>query len=338
MKRFTANLFILLLIGCENPGSKFTYPETIKIDHVDVYHGQEVADPYRWLEDDMSHETGEWVEAQNKVTFRYLNKIRFRKKLKRRIESLVNYERISAPFKEGAFEYFYRNTGLQNHSVVYRSQIDSDDKPEVFLDPNTFSDDGTVALRGMSFTQDGSLATYMITEGGSDWRKIIVINAKTKAIIEDTLIDVKFSGVSWRGNDGFYYSSYDNPKDGSALSAKTQHHKLYYHSLGSAQSQDILIYGGEKEPNRYISGFVTEDQNYLVIYASQNTSGNHVYVRDLRQSDSPLIQLQDDYFADCGVVDNNGSTFYLRTNIDAPNYRLVSVNLENPNQSAWKWR
>ncbi len=330
MKRFYAGFFIILLVGCQNSGAKFNYPETKKVDHVDVYHGQEVADPYRWLEDDMSPETAEWVEAQNKVTFKFLNKIRFRQKLKRRIEKLNDYEKIGAPFKEGNYEYFYKNTGLQNHSILYRFPKGSKEEPEVFLDPNTFSEDGTVAMRGVSFTKDGSLATYMITEGGSDWRKVIVINVETKEMIEDTLIDVKFSGVSWRKNDGFYYSSYDNPKSTSALSAKTHLHKLYYHKLGTPQSSDKLVYGGEAQPNRYIGGYVTEDQNYLVISAAQNTSGNQLYVKDLNDPNSELVRLQDDYFARCRVVDNEGDTFYLSTNIGAPNYRLVKTTHSNP--------
>ncbi|MEA1881093.1 MAG: prolyl oligopeptidase family serine peptidase [Candidatus Marinimicrobia bacterium] len=332
MKRFYASLLILIFIGCQNTGSQFSYPHTNKIDHVDVYHGQKVADPYRWLEDDMSPETADWVTAQNRVTFKYLNKIRFRQKLKRRIEELNDYEKVGAPFKEGGYEYFYKNTGLQNHSILYRTLIDSDDDPEAFLDPNTFSEDGTVALRGVSFTKDASLATYMITEGGSDWRKIIVINTETREILEDTLIDVKFSGVSWRGNDGFYYSSYDNSKNTSALSAKTQLHKLFFHKLGTAQSEDKLIYGGEKQPNRYIGGYVTEDQDYLVISAAQNTSGNQIYVKNLNDPASELVQLQDDYLARCRVVNNDGGRFYLYTNIEAPNYRMVSLSLSKPSE------
>ena len=218
------------------------------------------------------------------------------------------------------------------HSIVYRQPVGNSEKPEVFLDPNKFSKDGTVALRGLSFSEDASLATYMITEGGSDWRKILVIDVETQKIIEDTLKDVKFSGVSWRGNKGFYYSSYDNPKDKSALSAKTQLHKLYYHRLGTSQSADQLVYGGEKHPNRYISGYVTEDQNYLVISASQNTSGNQIYVMDLNNPNQTIVQLEDDYFSRCSVVDNDGNKFFLYTNIDAPKYRLISVKLNRPSK------
>ena len=320
------------MVGCQNNVQQINYPDTRESDHVDIYHGVEVADPYRWLEDDMSDETANWVKTQNKSTFRYLNKIRFRRKLEKRIKSLNNYEKVGAPFKEGEYEYFYKNTGLQNHSIVYRQPVGNSEKTEVFLDPNKFSKDGTVALRGLSFSEDASLATYMITEGGSDWRKILVIDVETQKIIEDTLKDVKFSGVSWRGNKGFYYSSYDNPKDKSVLSAKTQLHKLYYHKLGTLQSADQLVYGGEKQPNRYISGYVTEDQNYLVISASQNTSGNQIYVMDLNSPNQTIVQLEDDYFSRCSVVDNDGNKFFLYTNIDAPNYRLISVKLNRPSK------
>ena len=332
-KNIIAICFVMVVIGCD---TAIDYPETNKIPHSDFYHGIEISDPYRWLEDDMSDETGEWVAAQNKVTSKFLNKIGFRKKLERRIKKLNDYEKIGAPFKEGDYEYFYKNSGLQNHSVVYRTRIGSSQDPEVFIDPNTFSDDGTVALRGLSFTKDGSLLAYMITEGGSDWRKIIVMNTDTKEVIGDTLKDVKFSGLSWKNNDGFYYSSYDNPSEEnkSELSAKTQYHKMYYHKLNSTQSEDKLVYGGEKEPNRYVSGGVTEDQNYLQIYAGQNTSGRQLYIKDLITPNSKPVKIQGDYFARADVLYNKKRTFYLFTNIDAPNGRIVSVNLSEPN--IWK--
>ncbi len=332
----------LFVISCQTATNDtvnrdFTYPETKKIDHVDTYHGVEVPDPYRWLEDDLADDTKAWVTAQNEVTFGYLNSIPFKAELQSRIEKLNDYEKISAPFKEGDYEYFYKNDGLQDHSVVYRTPV-GDDKatPEVFLDPNTFSKDGTVALRGIIFTEDGTLSAHMITEGGSDWRKIIVMDVKEKRILEDTLMDVKFSGVSWRGNEGFYYSSYDKPKGESELSAKTQHHKLYYHQLGTPQSRDAVVFGGEKQPNRYVGGGITTDNNYLIISAAQNTSGAQMYVKDLNNPSGPLIQIQDDYFARCNYVANEGTTFYFNTNIGAPNYRLVKVDLNNPDQKNWK--
>lgn len=333
-----APLFALFLVACGGGSveKQSAYPETRKSNHVDIYHGQEVKDPYRWLEDDNSMETGDWVTAQNVVTRGYLDEIPFRNKIKERLEVLYNYERVSAPFKEGGYEYFYKNTGLQNHSVLYRSRIGSDEPPELFLDPNTFSEDGTVALRGVSFTKDGSLAGYLISEGGADWRKIIVIDTETKEIIGDTLVDVKFSGLSWKGNEGFFYSSYVHPQSGTLLSGKTEYHSLFYHKLRTSQSKDVQIFGGMENPNRYVSGYVTEDQQYLVISAAQNTSGNQIYVKSLENGEAPLIQLQDDYFARCGVVDNEGTTFYLYTNIDAPMSRLISVDLDNPRESAWR--
>ena len=336
LKKIIRNTFIILfgmLWSCE---TSIQYPETKKITHSDFYHGIEVSDPYRWLEDDMSKETGEWVKSQNKVTSKFLGKIGFRKKLERRIKKLNDYEKIGAPFKEGDYEYFYKNSGLQNHSVVYRTRIGADENPEVFIDPNTFSKDGTVALRGLSFTKDGSLLAYMITEGGSDWRKIIVMNTKTKEIIGDTLKDVKFSGLSWKNNDGFFYSSYDNPSEEnkSELSAKTQYHKLYFHQLNTPQAQDKLVYGGNKQPNRYVSGSVTEDQRYLAIYAGQNTSGRQLYIQDLGVPGSKPIKIQGDYFARASVITNKNKTFYLYTNIEAPNGRIVSVDLSRPN--IWK--
>jgi prolyl oligopeptidase len=331
---------IVLMVACKSSDSnpaKMEYPVTAKSEQVDTFFGEPVADPYRWLENDTSKTTGEWVAAQNKVTFDYLDKISWRPMLKKRLESLINYERISAPFFEGKFEYYYKNTGLQNHSVLYRKpKGNKDATPEVYLDPNSFSKDGTIGLSDVSFTKDGSLTAHQITEGGSDWRKVIVMDVNKKTIIEDTLKDVKFSGLSWYKNEGFYYSSYDHPKDGSVLSAKTQFHKLYYHRLGTPQSSDKLVYGGEKQPNRYIGGGVTEDMHYLVISVAQNTSGNKIYIQDLTNDKSPLVQFNDDYEKEINYVENDGSRFYFSTNIDAPNYRVFAADLSKPQKENWK--
>lgn len=332
----------ILAIACQSekattPKAPIQYPTTQKVDHVDTYHGVEVADPYRWLEDDRSEETGEWVKAQNDVTFGYLKNIPFKTDLQSRIEKLNDYEKISAPFKEGAYEYFYKNDGLQDHSIVYRTKIEeTDGEPEIFLNPNEFSADGTTALRGILFTKDGTLSAHMITEGGSDWRKAIIMDVASKKVLEDTLVDIKFSGISWKGNEGFYYSSYDKPKDGSTLSGKTQYHKLYYHKLGTPQSNDQLIFGGEKQPNRYVGGGITNDEKYLIVSAAQNTSGNQLYLKDLSKPNSDFVLVQDDYLATANYTDNVGSKFYFYTNIDAPNYRLVSVDFNNPTQENWK--
>ena len=218
----------------DNEQGIFNYPKTVKGNVVDEYFDTRVPDPYRWLEDDMSHETGEWVLAQNKVTQNYLSVIPYREKIRDRIESLWNYEKVGAPFEEGRFTYFYKNEGLQNQYVVYR--IARDGQTEVFLDPNSFSGDGTTSLSSLSFSQDGSLAAYSISEAGSDWRKILVIDAVTKEAIEEPIVDVKFSGIAWKGQEGFYYSSYDKPQ-GSELSAKTDQHKLYFHQLGTSQKR-----------------------------------------------------------------------------------------------------
>jgi len=340
LTKYSLFLFVILIsFSCQTESnvkdmkiSPLEYPTIKKTDHIDTYHGVDVPDPYVWLEDDKSDETAAWVKSQNDVTFGLLDKVDFRKNLENRIEELLDYERISAPFVEGDYEYYYLNEGLQDHSVVYRNKIGEEDKPsEVFIDPNGFSEDGTTALRGIFFTEDGSLAAHMITEGGSDWRKIIVRDAVTKEVMEDTLIDVKFSGLSWLGKEGFYYSSYDNDEATSELSAKTQHHKLYYHKLGTNQSTDQLVYGGAAQPNRYISGYVTEDQKYLVVSAAQNTSGNRVYVRRI-SGDSQWILLQEDYLKTLDYLDNEGEDFYFSTNIDAPNYRVVKINLSKPKQ------
>jgi prolyl oligopeptidase len=310
------------------------YPTTKKVDTVDTYFGIAVKDPYRWLENDRSEETAAWVKAQNKLTFSYLAKIPYRETLKKRLKKLWNYEKYSAPFKEGDYTYFYKNDGLQNQYVVYRQKEGGE--PEVFLDPNTFSEDGTTSLSGLTFSKNGNIAAYSISEGGSDWRKVIVMDAITKEIKGDTLIDIKFSGLSWKGNDGFFYSSYDKPK-GSELSAKTDQHKLYYHKLGTSQQEDALIFGGtEAQKNRYVSGYVTEDDRFLVISAATSTSGNKLFVKDLQNPASTLITIQDNYDSDTYVMYNVGSKLYLVTNLKAPNKRIVTVEASNPTVENWK--
>ncbi|WP_242457828.1 prolyl oligopeptidase family serine peptidase [Pedobacter sp. BS3] len=310
------------------------YPQTKKEPVTDTYFGTAVSDPYRWLEDDRSAETKAWVQAENKVTQHYLEAIPYRQDIKKRLETLWNYEKYSAPFKESKYTYFYKNDGLQNQAVLYR-QVD-DGEPEVFLDPNTFSADGTTSLAGISFTKDGSLAAYQLSEGGSDWRKVIVIKTGDKAIVGDTLIDVKFSDIAWHGNDGFYYSSYDKPKEGSQLSGMTQHHKLYYHKLGTSQREDKLVFGGETTPRRYIGAWLTEDQRFLAITAANSTSGNELYIRDLSKPGSPIVPVITGFDTNNELVDNQGSTLYIYTNLNAPNYRLVTVDAANPGQQNWK--
>jgi len=311
---------------------KINYPNTVKDNTKDTYFGTEITDPYRWLENDRSKETAEWVKAENQVTFDYLSRIPFRDAIKARMEKLWNYERISAPFTEGNFTYYYKNNGLQNQSILYRKN--SNGKEEIFLDPNTFSKDGTTSLSAVRFTKKGELAAYMISEGGSDWGKIIIMDAVTKKLLGETIENVKFSGIAWKGTDGFYYSTYEKP-EGSLLSAMTDEHKLYYHKLGTPQKADKVIFGkGIKR--RYISGYLTEDERFLVINAANSTSGGELYLSDLTKSSGEIITMSDNFNSDSHVINNEGTTLYISTNYNAPNTRVVTVDAAHPQQANWK--
>lgn len=309
------------------------YPQTEKIDHVDNYFGVDVQDPYRWLEDDLSDKTKAWVTAQNEVTQHYLSQIPFRDAIKSRLEKLWNFERYSAPFTEGEYTYFYKNDGLQNQAVLYRRKGDGPE--EVFLDPNKFSADGTTSLAGISFNKDGSLVAYQISEGGSDWRKVIVLNTEDKSMVGDTLIDVKFSGLAWQGNEGFYYSSYDKPAEGSALSAMTDQHKLYFHKLNTDQASDELVFGGTQTPRRYIGAGLTEDQRFLVITAANTTSGNELYIKDLEDPNSQFVAIVNNFDKNHYVLDNDGSKLIIYTELDAPNGRIVTADISAPQPANW---
>ncbi|WP_264552621.1 prolyl oligopeptidase family serine peptidase [Flavobacterium sp. N2038] len=327
--------FLLMAIttaGISFGQNKIQYPETKKGETVDVYFDTKVSDPYRWLEDDKSDETGAWVKAENKVTYGYLDQIPFREELKKRMEKLWNYEKIGAPHTEGKFTYYSKNNGLQNQSVVYRK--DKSGKEEVFLDPNTFSKDGTTSLGGLDFCKDGSKAAYSISEGGSDWRKVILIDVVSKKVLEDTLVDIKFSGVSWHGNEGFYYSSYDKPK-GSELSAKTDQHKLYFHKLGTSQKEDKVIFGADQK-RRYVGGYVTEDSHYLVITAANSTYGNELYIKDLTKPNSPIVTIVDNFNSSNSIIETEGTKLFIETDFNAPNGRVVSVDANNPKPENWK--
>ena len=265
------------------------------------------------------------------MTFDFLNQIPIKNSLTKRLTEIWNYEKLSAPFKRGDYTYFYKNVGLLNQYVVYREK---DNKEEVFLDPNSFSDDGTVSLSSLSFSPDGSLAAYSTSEGGSDWRSVIVIDALTKEIIEDTLVDIKFSGISWKGNEGFYYASYDKP-EGSELSAMTDQHKLYFHQLGTPQSDDKVVFGAT-EKYRYVWGGVSEDGRFLTISASTSTSGNKLFIKDLNQENSSIINIVNDYDSDSYVLHNEGDLLYIVTNRNAPNKKVVTVSFQNPQVEYWQ--
>ena len=309
------------------------YPETKKNIVVDTIFGTRVIDNYRWLEDDRSKETESWVKSQNEVTFDYLSKIPYREKLKNHLLELWNYEKIGAPFKEGDYTYFYKNNGLQNQYVLYRKK---EAKETIFLDPNTFSVNGTTSLGSLSFSKNGDTVAYSISEAGSDWRKIIIMDVESKIIREDTLVDVKFSGISWYKNEGFYYSSYDKPS-GSELSAKTDKHKLYYHKLGTSQNEDRVIYGDKtSEKHRYVGGYVTEDSQYLLVSASASTSGNKLFIKNLGVENSKLVALIDDFSSDTYLAQNHQSKLYLVTNFNAPNKKVVTVDAKSPSVENWE--
>jgi prolyl oligopeptidase len=300
----------------------------------DNYFGTEVADPYRWLEDDTSAETAEWVQQQVRLTKSYLSKIPFRDAIKKRYENLFNYEKYSAPFKEGGYTYYYKNTGLQNHSVLYR-ETPGDAEPELFLDPNTFSKDGTTSLASIHFTKDGSMAAYLISEGGSDWTKMIIINAADKTQVGDTMLNIKFSGASWKGNDGFYYSTYDRPTEGSFLAGKTDNHKVYYHRLGTKQSEDELIFG-DTIKRRYAGGYVTENQKWLIISVAEATYGNELYIQDITKPGTPLLPLVTGMKNAYHVIDADDQFFYIQTDENAPNGKVMVAPVNDPRPANWK--
>ncbi len=343
-------LFILLtgvaLLAACNDGPQSTnlnfktidvkYPATKKDTAVvDNYFGTIVADPYRWLENDTSAETGAWVKAQNEVTQNYLKQIPFRDAIAKRYEDLFNYEKYSAPTREGDFIYYSKNSGLQNQSVMYREPVNGGDT-EVFLDPNSFSKDGTTSLSGINFSKDGSLAAYNISEGGSDWQKIIIVDAATKKQLGDTMQDIKFSSASWKGNDGFFYSTYDRPKQGSFLAGVTDKHKLFYHKIGTTQKEDVLIYDGAGQSKRYISGGVTEDGKWLIISGANATYGNELHVMDLTNPTATIVALVTDMKNQHGIIESDENNFYIQTDRNAPTSKLVTVAVSNPAEANWK--
>jgi prolyl oligopeptidase len=336
---------ICLLAACSNNTASnvantkpidVKYPVTKKDTTVkDDYFGTIVTDPYRWLENDTSAETGSWVKAENEVTENYLNKIPFRAAIAKRYEDLFNYEKFSAPTQQGDYIYYHKNSGLQNQSVLYREKL-TGGAAEMFLDPNTFSKDGTTSLSGIFFSKDGSLAAYNISEGGSDWQKIIVMDAIGKKQLGDTMLDIKFSGASWKGNEGFFYSTYERPKQGSFLAGVTDKHKLFYHKLGTAQKEDQLIYSGSGSGNRYISAEVTEDGKWLMIYGANTTYGNDLHMLDLTKPGATIQTLVADMKNQHGLVDKDDQYLYIQTDRDAPTGKLVTAPVSTPAESNWK--
>lgn len=335
MKKLTF-LIPILFVACqpqEEKKANLNYPNTKEVDTVDVYFGQEVPDPYRWLEDDTSDETAEWVQSQNNVTNSYLDNIDFREQVKARLTALEDYEKVSAPFKRGDYYYFYKNDGLQNQSILYRVK-EFGDEPEVFLDPNSFSEDGTTALGGLSFSDNYEYASYNISEGGSDWRTAFIMNVESKELLSDEINWIKFSGMSWY-KDGFYYQRFDEPKEGDELSATNQYGKIYYHKIGTDQTDDELVYSNPDNPENRFGAGVSEDERFLFIYSYTGTSGNELYVKDLSDPKSDFTPIVTGFENDHYIVDNDGDDLLIHTNLDAPNNRIVRVNYKNPTPDNW---
>ena len=334
MKKTILLLSGIMVMSCTPQQKKLTYPKAEKVDTVDVYFGTEVADPYRWLENDTSAATAAWVEAENKVTNEYLAQIPFRKQLLERLTNLANYEKIGAPFKKHGKYYFYKNDGLQNQSVLY-VQDSLEGEPRVFLDPNKLSDDGTVALTGLSFSHDGKYAAYTISRSGSDWTEIYVLDTATDQLLDDHIEWAKFTGAAWQG-DGFYYSAYDAPVKGKEFSNVNENHKVYYHKIGTPQTEDKLIYQNPAYPKRFYYSGTSEDERILFVYESGAGRGNNLFIKDLKKANAPFIQLTTDFdyqYSPIEVIDNN---VYIFTNYGAPKNRIMVADINNPKLENWK--
>ena len=342
MKHLFVFIILSLLISCSSDHDHLSttsyeimtvnYPDTKRVDQVDNYHGTDIADPYRWLEADTAQDVGEWVKAQNDVTFSYLEKIPFRKKIEDRLTDLLNYPRLSSPFRAGDYYFFYKNDGLQNQAVIYY-QKGLDAEAKVFIDPNTWSEEGTTAISLMGFSEDDRYVAISITEAGSDWTQIRVMEVATKKELSDRLEWVKFSGASW-ANGGFYYSRYPSPKKGKKMSGENLYHSVFFHKLGTAQSQDQLVYRDEQNPDYNHYSYVTEDKSYLILLAAPGTNGYATYYKDLK-NDGEFQLLFPGYDNKSTVTHNIGKHFLVRTDIDAPNYRLIDVDIEHPEKENW---
>ena len=346
---FTAGLLVTCLIGCNvnfthfsanlnaMASSSFNYPPSAKINQVDHYHGVEVADPYRWLEDPSSRSTQDWIKAQNDLTFNYLAKIPVREKIQQRLTQLWDYEKYGIPFKRGDRYFYSKNDGLQNQSVLY-TLTSLDGEPKVLIDPNQWSDDGTVSLSNYSVSDDGKFIAYGISSSGSDWREWKVKNIETGEDLTDHLQWVKFSGVSWTNdNQGFFYSRYNEPNDNTKFEDINYYQKLYYHRLGTSQSEDKLIYHRPDQKQWMFNGKVTEDGRYLIIYVSQGTdSRNLIFYQDLENPKGEVVKLISDFEASYSFVDNDSSVFWLQTDLDAPRSRLIAIDINQPEREKWQ--
>jgi len=340
MRKRQAFILTLILVlslapfGCKEKQPAITYPVTAKGDVVDDYFGSKVADPYRWLEDDKAENVGQWVEAQNSVTFGYLEQIPFRDKIRARLTEIYNYPRYSAPFRVGEYYFFMKNDGLQNQSVIY-IQKGLDGEPRVFLDPNTLSPDGTTRAFLSGFSNDDRYACYSRSEGGSDWTEMRVMEIETGQELEDRLQWLKFGGAAWKG-DGFYYSGFEKPEEGKELTAANENQKIFFHRLGTSQSEDILVYEDPANPRRYYNADVTEDERFLFLTISEGTRGNELYFKDLRAKKAEFVPLVQGFEYDSYVINNLEDQLVIMTNMDAPNRKLMLVETKNPAIDNWQ--
>ena len=332
-------LFLSFTLSMSLKAQQLTYPKTRTVDHVDKYHGVKVIDPFQWLENDVREdpEVERWVEEQNKVTFAYIEKLPYRNKIEERLTTLWDYEKISSPFKVANKYYFFKNNGLQNQSVLYRMDT-LDSQPVLVLDPNTWSDDGTVALGGLKFTTDGRYMAYGIQDGGSDWRKWRVLDVSTGKLLEDELNWLKFSGVYWdKDGKGFYYSRFPEPEEGEKFQSTNLNSKIYYHKLGTSQSADKLIYEDPEHPKWGFYPYVSEDGDYLVITVAKGTDDRYrIYYKSLADENSKIVKLITNFDHEYSFIENYGSKFYFKTNLDAPMGKVILIDVDKPDQKNWK--
>lgn len=329
--------FILLMTITTNTFSQITYPTAKKVNQEDNYFGTIIKDPYRWLEDDNSAETTKWVNEENAVTESYLSQIPFRQKVKDELKSMWNYTRYGSPFKEGDYYYFYKNDGLQNQAVLYRQQ-GLDAEPEVFIDPNKLSKDGTASISVPSFSKNNKYAVYLQAQSGSDWEVAHVMNVAGKSLLKDELKFIKFSGTSWKDDEGFYYSRYPQTDDKEKLTVQNQNHKVYFHKIGTPQSEDVLIYEDREHPLRVIGAWLTEDEHFLIVSKSEGTSGSEIWVKNMQKNSAKndFTLLVKGFDTESSVIDNDGDKLLVRTNAVAPNYKVVLIDPQKPARTNWE--
>jgi prolyl oligopeptidase len=325
---------IVSLSLMSNVRAQIKYPVAKKSAQTDDYFGTKVADPYRWLEDDNSEETKHWVSEENKVTQDYLSSISFHDSVKSKLTDMWNYEKYSSPFKEGPYYYFYKNDGLQNQAVLYR-QLGLTGTPEIFIDPNAMSKEGTIVISMPQFTKSKKYCAYLLSKSGSDWQQLYVMNVATKELLADKLQWIKFSAISWKGEEGFYYSRYPVPDEQNKLSEQNQYHKVYFHTIGTPQSADQLIYEDKEHPLRTVVADISEDERFLTLGISEGTSGNEILVKNLK-TNTGFSTLIKGFDTEAHVVDNDGDRLLVLTNADAPNYKLVSIDPKNPAKENWQ--